>query len=60
MPDTRCSPSRACPFSRAPASLIAHLLEEQTKPIGFVLADSGAVAISYDGDAPAGFVAAQD
>jgi citrate synthase len=38
------------------ASLIAHLVEEQERPIGFVLADSGASAISYDGPAPPGFV----
>ena len=38
------------------ASLIAHLLEEQSRPIGFVLSHAGATAIDYDGPAPDGFV----
>jgi citrate synthase len=37
------------------ASLIAHLTEEQQRPIGFVLADQGASAVEYDGRRPDGF-----
>jgi citrate synthase len=37
------------------ASLIAHLLEEQSRPIGFVLSRAAAQAIDYDGPVPAGF-----
>jgi citrate synthase len=32
------------------ASLLAHLKEESERPIGFILADRGAAAISYDGE----------
>jgi citrate synthase len=38
------------------ASLVAHLLEEQSKPIGFVLSHAAAKAIDYDGELPPGFV----
>lgn len=47
---------KGVPMLARTASLIAHLVEEQERPIGFVLADSGAAAIRYDGPAPAGFV----
>ena len=47
---------KGVPLLARTAGLIAHLLEEQTRPIGFVLSHAGAEAISYDGDAPAGFV----
>lgn len=47
---------KGVPILARTASLIAHLLEEHERPIGFVLADSGAAAIAYDGKAPAGFV----
>jgi citrate synthase len=47
---------KGVPMLARTASLIAHLVEEQERPIGFVLADSGASAISYDGPAPPGFV----
>lgn len=46
---------KGVPILARTASLIAHLLEEQERPIGFVLADSGAAGIAYDGPAPAGF-----
>ncbi len=46
---------KGVPMLARTASLIAHLVEEQERPIGFVLADSGASAISYDGPAPPGF-----
>ena len=47
---------KGVPILARTASLIAHLLEEQERPIGFLLADSGAASIGYDGPAPAGFV----
>lgn len=47
---------RGVPILARTASLIAHLLEEQSRPIGFVLSHAGAAAIGYDGPAPAGFV----
>jgi citrate synthase len=47
---------KGVPMLARTASLIAHLLEEQQRPIGFVLADSGAAAIAYDGQRPGGFV----
>lgn len=48
---------KGIPILARTGSLIAHLLEEQTRPIGFVLAHEGAAAIDYDGEAPPGFVA---
>jgi citrate synthase len=47
---------KGVPMLARTASLIAHLVEEQERPIGFVLADSGASAVTYDGPAPPGFV----
>ena len=47
---------KGVPILARTASLIAHLLEEQERPIGFVLAHSGAAAIRYDGESPEGFV----
>lgn len=46
---------KGVPILARTASLIAHLLEEQHRPIGFVLSHAGAAAIDYDGPAPAGF-----
>jgi citrate synthase len=46
---------KGVPILARTASLIAHLTEEQQRPIGFVLADSGASAIDYDGARPDGF-----
>jgi citrate synthase len=46
---------KGVPILARTASLIAHLLEEQSRPIGFVLSHAGAAAIDYDGPAPAGF-----
>jgi len=46
---------KGVPMLARTASLIAHLLEEQQRPIGFVLADGGACAIDYDGVRPDGF-----
>jgi citrate synthase len=47
---------KGVPMLARTASLIAHLLEEIERPIGFVLSHAGAGAIQYDGPAPAGFV----
>jgi citrate synthase len=47
---------KGVPLLARTASLIAHLLEEQTKPIGFVLSHAAAQAIDYDGPVPPGFV----
>lgn len=47
---------KGIPILARTAGLIAHLLEERERPIGFILADSGASAIDYDGHSPAGFV----
>ena len=47
---------KGIPILARTAGLIAHLLEERERPIGFMLADSGAAGIGYDGPAPAGFV----
>jgi citrate synthase len=51
---------KGIPILARAASLIAHLLEEQTRPIGFVLSHAGAAAITYDGDAPDGFRAGEE
>jgi citrate synthase len=48
---------KGVPILARTASLIGHLLEEQAKPIGFVLSHAGAQAIAYDGSVPPGFVA---
>jgi citrate synthase len=47
---------KGVPLLARTASLIAHLLEEQGKPIGFVLSHAGSKAIDYDGPVPPGFV----
>jgi citrate synthase len=46
---------KGVPMLARTAGLIAHLLEEQQRPIGFMLADGGASAIDYDGVRPDGF-----
>jgi citrate synthase len=43
------------PILARTAGLIAHLLEEQLRPIGFVMSHAAAAAIDYDGAAPPGF-----
>lgn len=50
---------KGVPILARTAGLIAHLLEEQQRPIGFVMSHAGASAIGYDGEAPAGFVASE-
>lgn len=47
---------KGVPILARTASLIANLLEEQTRPIGFVLSHAAAKAIDYDGPVPPGFV----
>ncbi|MFM1886591.1 MAG: hypothetical protein RL026_1748 [Pseudomonadota bacterium] len=51
---------RGVPLLARTASLVGHLLEEQSKPIGFVLSHAGSKAIGYDGDVPAGFVPGEE
>jgi len=51
---------KGVPMLARTASLIAHLLEEQQRPIGFVLAHEGASAIGYDGSSPDGFVPGEE
>lgn len=48
---------RGVPILARTASLIAHLLEEQLRPIGFVLSHAASAAVDYDGPTPPGFVA---
>lgn len=46
---------KGVPILARTAGLIAHLLEEQLRPIGFVMSNAAAEAIDYDGDAPPDF-----
>jgi citrate synthase len=43
---------KGVPLLARTASLIAHLLEERTDPIGFALSKAGSDAIGYDGPLP--------
>lgn len=43
---------RGIPLLARTASLIAHLLEERERPIGFAIADAAASAVTYDGGEP--------
>jgi len=47
---------KGVPLLARTASLVAHLLEEHTRPIGFAMSHAAASAITYDGPTPAGFV----
>jgi citrate synthase len=47
---------KGVPILARTASLIAHLLEEQQRSIGFVMSHAAASAIGYDGPSPEGFV----
>jgi citrate synthase len=51
---------KGVPILARTAGLIAHLLEEQLRPIGFVMSHAAAQAIDYDGSVPAGFVPGPD
>jgi citrate synthase len=46
---------KGVPLLARTAGLVAHLLEEQQRAIGFVMAHAAARAIDYDGETPAGF-----
>jgi citrate synthase len=46
---------KGVPLLARTASLIAHLLEEQTRPIGFPMAHAASQIVAYDGAAPDGF-----
>jgi len=46
---------KGVPILARTAGLIAHLLEEQLRPIGFVLSHAASAAIDYDGEAPPEF-----
>ncbi len=46
---------KGVPILARTAGLIAHLLEEQQRPIGFVLSHAAAEAIEYSGAVPKGF-----
>jgi citrate synthase len=46
---------KGVPILARTAGLIAHLLEEQQQPIGFVMSHAAAAAIDYNGPAPPGF-----
>ena len=45
---------KGVPLLARTAGLLAHLLEEQIRPIGFAMSQAAAEAIRYDGDAPPG------
>jgi len=51
---------KGVPVLARTASLVGHLLEEQAKPIGFLMANAGAAAIRYDGPAPEGFIQSEN
>jgi citrate synthase len=51
---------KGVPLLARTASLIAHLLEEQSRSIGFIMAQAASAAITYDGPTPVGFVASED
>ncbi len=46
---------KGVPLLARTAGLVAHLLEEQLRPIGFVMSHAAASAIDYDGEVPPGF-----
>lgn len=48
---------KGVPILARTASLVAHLVEEQLRPIGFQLSENAAKPISYDGPTPENFVA---
>jgi citrate synthase len=46
---------KGVPLLARTAGLVAHLLEEQQRAIGFLMSHAAARAIDYDGEAPPGF-----
>ena len=51
---------KGVPLLARTAGLVAHLLEEQQRAIGFVMAHAAAQAIDYDGETPPGFQPSKD
>jgi citrate synthase len=51
---------KGVPLLARTAGLIAHLLEEQQRAIGFVMSHAAAQAIDYDGETPPGFKPSED
>jgi citrate synthase len=51
---------KGVPLLARTAGLVAHLLEEQQRGIGFVMSHAAAQAIDYDGDLPPGFKPSED
>ncbi len=51
---------KGVPLLARTAGLIAHLVEELQRPIGFVLSHAAAGAIDYSGEAPEGFRSSHD
>ena len=51
---------KGVPLLARTAGLIAHLLEEQQRAIGFVMSHAAARAIDYDGELPPGFKPSED
>jgi citrate synthase len=51
---------KGVPLLARTAGLIGHLLEEQQRPIGFVMSHAAARAIDYDGESPPGFTPSED
>ena len=51
---------KGVPLLARTAGLIAHLLEETQRPIGFVMSHAAESAIGYDGTVPSGFEASHD
>jgi citrate synthase len=51
---------KGVPLLARTAGLIAHLVEEQQRAIGFVMSHAAAQAIDYDGEAPAGFKSGEE
>jgi citrate synthase len=51
---------KGIPILARTAGLIAHLLEEQQRPVGFIMSHAAAQAIQYDGEVPPGFKPSKD
>ncbi len=51
---------KGVPLLARTAGLIAHLLEEQQRPIGFVMSHAAAQSVHYDGEVPPGFEPSED
>ena len=51
---------KGVPLLARTAGLVAHLLEEQLRGIGFVMSHAAAQAIDYDGELPPGFQPSKD